>query len=63
VLVPVISNDPLAFDLRSTLISCLAALGSVDAAQAHYKTLAALHERELGVPAHSFEEITKASPA
>lgn len=62
VLTPVTATDPLAFDLRATLIACLAALGSLDAAQAHYRSLAVLHARDLGVAARSFEEIVKGLP-
>ena len=62
VLILVTATDPLAFDLRATLISCLAALGSTDAAQSHYKSLATLHVRDLGVPARSYEEIVKEIP-
>ncbi len=57
VLLPVVQVDPLALELRGTLVACLAALGSADAALAHYKSLAAAHVGELGVPAPAFREI------
>jgi two-component SAPR family response regulator len=59
VLTPVVSIDPLAFDLRATLIGYLAAVGSVDAAMAHYKNYADLHVRDLGVPALSYDQIVR----
>ena len=58
VLTPIMQVDPLALDLRTTLIRCLAAIGSERTpAVAHYKSLAAAHVRELGVPAPSFREV------
>jgi DNA-binding SARP family transcriptional activator len=57
VLVPVVAIDPSAFDLRASLVACLAALGSHDAAITHYKNLAALHSRDLGVPAPAYAAI------
>jgi DNA-binding SARP family transcriptional activator len=55
-LAPVVLVDPLAYELRSTLIACLAKVGAVDAAQSHYKSLAMLHSRDMGVPAPSWDE-------
>jgi DNA-binding SARP family transcriptional activator len=49
--------DPTAFELRGTLIACLAKLGSTDAAQAHYRTLSAQHTRDIGAPIASYDEI------
>lgn len=57
VLNPVAALDPNAFDLRATLVACLAATGATDASQAHYRSMAALHDRDLGLPARSYEEI------
>ena len=57
VLLPVMQVDPLAFDLRGSLVACLAALGSTDAALTHYRNLAAAYEIELGVPAPAFDTI------
>ena len=57
VLVQVTNVDSVAYELRCTLVACLAALGSSDAAQAHYKTLVGIYERDLGLPAPSFEEV------
>jgi DNA-binding SARP family transcriptional activator len=62
VLTLVTATDPHAFDLRASLISCLASLGSLDAAQAHYRTLSMLHVRDLGVPVRPFDEIVKGLP-
>jgi DNA-binding SARP family transcriptional activator len=59
VLSPVAALDPMAFELRATLIACLEFTGATDAAHAHYRSLAASHERELGLPAKSFEEILR----
>ena len=56
VLTPVTNVDPGAYELRSALIACLAALGSTDAARAHYKTLAALHHRDVGVRLAPYDE-------
>ena len=57
ILLPVMLVDPLALDLRGTLIACFAAMGSNDAALAHYRSLAQLHMRDLGVPAPTYDEI------
>ena len=54
--------DPKAFDLSATLVACLAATGATDAAQAHYRSLASAHERELGLPAHSYEQMLTRVP-
>jgi DNA-binding SARP family transcriptional activator len=59
VLTPVTAIDPQAFDIRSTLVGCLAVSGASDAAMAHYRSLAAAHEKELEVPARSFQEIVE----
>lgn len=59
VLTLVTTIDPAAFELRATLVACLAALGSSDAAQAHYKALAAQHGRDLGVAIAPFDEIIR----
>jgi ATP/maltotriose-dependent transcriptional regulator MalT/DNA-binding SARP family transcriptional activator len=56
VLTPVAGLDPMAFELRMTLVACLATIGSTDAAQAHYRSLAAAHERDLGIPARPYED-------
>ena len=57
VLTPVASLDPTAYDLRATLVACLAATGATDAAHAHYRSMAVSQERDIGVPARSFDEI------
>ena len=57
-LTPVTVIDPVAFELRATLVGCLANLGATDAAHEHYKSLAALHIR-VGVPARPYEEIVR----
>ena len=57
VLLPVMQVDPLALELRGALVACLAALGSTDAALAHYKSLAAAHVAEFGVPGPSYGDI------
>ncbi len=62
VLTPVVILDATALDLRSTLVSCLAAIGAHDAAQAHYRSMAAAHERDLGIPARTYEELTRRPP-
>ena len=62
VLAPVSALDPSAFDLRALLIACLAATGATDAAQAHYRSYVALHERDLGMPARTFESIVTSVP-
>ncbi len=59
VLATVVALDPTAFDLRSTLVACLAATGAMDAAHAHYRSMAAAHERDLGLPARPYEEIVR----
>jgi ATP/maltotriose-dependent transcriptional regulator MalT/DNA-binding SARP family transcriptional activator len=56
-LAPVAALDPTAFDLRSTLVGCLAIIGATDAAQAHYRSMALAHERDLGLPARPYAEI------
>jgi Flp pilus assembly protein TadD len=58
---PVTNIDPSAHELRSSLIACLAALGSTDAAQAHYRTLAALYHRDFGTPLGPYEEVVRGS--
>jgi DNA-binding SARP family transcriptional activator len=57
ILLPVMLVDPLAFDLRGMLVACLAAQGSADAAVAHYRSLATLYSRDLGVPAPSYDDV------
>ncbi|MEX1343050.1 MAG: BTAD domain-containing putative transcriptional regulator [Candidatus Limnocylindrales bacterium] len=57
ILTPVATIDPSAFDIRATLVGSLAASGASDAAMAHYRSLAAAHERELGLPVRAYEEI------
>jgi DNA-binding SARP family transcriptional activator len=57
ILTPVVLLDPLAFELRSTLVACLAGVGAVDAAQSHYRSMASLYSRDMGVPAPSYEEV------
>ncbi len=59
VLTPIAALDPTAFELRATLVSCLAAIGAKDAAQAHYRSMAAAHERDYGIPARSYEELVQ----
>ncbi len=59
VLVPVVTLDPAAFDLRATLVACLAATGATDAAHMHYRSMAAAYERDFGLPARSYEEVVK----
>ncbi len=59
VLSPVSALDPNAFDLRATLVACLAATGATDAAQAHYRSMAASHERDLGLPVRPYAEIVR----
>jgi two-component SAPR family response regulator len=51
--------DPTAYELRAVLVACLAATGATDAAQAHYRSLASAHERDLGLPARSYKEIVE----
>jgi DNA-binding SARP family transcriptional activator len=60
VLTPVTAIDPTAFDIRSTLVGCLAAAGANDAALAHYRSLCAAHERDLGLPVRPFLELVEA---
>jgi DNA-binding SARP family transcriptional activator len=62
VLSPVVALDPKAFDLSSTLVACLAAAGATDAAHAHYRSMAASHERELGIPARSYQQVLTTVP-
>ena len=62
VLSPVVALDPTAFDMSATFVACLAATGATDAAHAHYRSLAASHERELGLPARSYKEILTTVP-
>jgi DNA-binding SARP family transcriptional activator len=57
VLGPVATLDPSAYDLRAVLVGCLAAVGATDAAQAQYRSLAALYERDLELPFRSYEEV------
>ena len=57
VLTKAASIDMLAYDLRAMLVESLAAVGSVDAARAHYKSMAALHLQDLGMPARPYEEV------
>ena len=59
ILTGVTTVDPTAYELRSSLIACLAALGSTDAAQAHYKTLAASHNRDIGLPVAPYDDIVR----
>jgi DNA-binding SARP family transcriptional activator len=59
VLTPLMQVDPLAFDLRSILVACLAELGATDAAMTHYRSLAAAHMREVGAPAPSYESVLR----
>jgi DNA-binding SARP family transcriptional activator len=59
VLTPVSNIDSTAYELRSALIACLAATGATDAAQAHYRSMAASHERDLGLPARPYAAIVK----
>jgi DNA-binding SARP family transcriptional activator len=58
-LAPVITVDPTAFDLRMTLVACLAAIGAADAAHAQYRSMATAYERDLGLPAPRFEDVVK----
>lgn len=55
----VITVDPMALELRGTLVGCLAVTGSRDAALAHYRAISAVHTRELGEPATSFEDLLR----
>jgi DNA-binding SARP family transcriptional activator len=61
VLTPVASLDPTAFELRATLVTSLARVGAVDAALAHYRSMAALQQRDLGVAAPDFEDLINES--
>jgi DNA-binding SARP family transcriptional activator len=58
-LAPLVTLDPTAFDLRAALIACLAAVGATDAAHAQYRSMAAAYERDIGLPAPSFEDVVK----
>jgi ATP/maltotriose-dependent transcriptional regulator MalT/DNA-binding SARP family transcriptional activator len=63
VLSRVATIDPLAFELRAMLVAALAAVGSSDAAMTHYKNLADLHARDLGVPIRPYDDmISGAAP-
>jgi DNA-binding SARP family transcriptional activator len=57
VLGPVANLDPTAYDLRTLLVACLAAVGATDAAQAHYRSLAAAYERDLGLSIRPYSEL------
>lgn len=63
ILTAVVALDPVAFDLRGTLIGCLAAAGAKDASLAHYRSMAAAHERELGLPAPSYADLVRDTSA
>ena len=58
-LAQVVTLDPSALELRGRLVSCLALLGSKDAAAAQYRGLVAAYERELGEPPPTYTELTK----
>ena len=57
VLTPVAALDPAAYELRGTLVGCLAAAGAKDAALAQFRSLAIAHERDLGVPVRPYEDL------
>jgi len=63
ILTPVVGLDPTAFDLRGTLVGCLAAAGAKDASLAQYRSLALAHERDLGLPVRPFDELVQAVSA
>ena len=56
-LLPVMLVDPLALDLRGSLIACFAAMGSNDAASPTTGVSPSLHMRDLGVTAPTYDEI------
>lgn len=57
---PVVTLDATAFDLRGTLIGCLAAAGARDASKAQYRSMALAHERELGLPPRAYPDLVRA---
>jgi DNA-binding SARP family transcriptional activator len=57
VLTRAVEIDPLALDLRASLIRALERDGSVDAATDHYRQYVRLSKRELGIRAHRLEEL------
>ena len=62
ILTNAVGLDALAFDLRSSLIRCLARAGSIDAARMHYNHLASLHRQELGAEPEAFESLLQEVP-
>jgi DNA-binding SARP family transcriptional activator len=62
-LTPVVALDSTAFDLRGTLVGCLAAAGARDASLAQYRSMAAAHERDLGIPARRYDDLLQAVSA
>jgi two-component SAPR family response regulator len=58
-LTQVVALDPSALELRGRLVTCMAMLGSKDAAAAQYRGLVAAYERELGEAPPSYTELTK----
>jgi DNA-binding SARP family transcriptional activator len=56
---PVVTVDPTAFDLRMTLVACLAAIGAADAAHAQYRSMVTAYERDLGLPAPRYEDVIR----
>jgi DNA-binding SARP family transcriptional activator len=59
ILTPAVALDPVAHELRMALVACLAAVGSVDAALAQYRSAAAAYERDFGVAARPYEEVIR----
>lgn len=57
VLTRAVEIDPLAFDIRATLIRTLTDVGATDAAGEHYRRYANLTERELDERAPTFGEV------
>jgi DNA-binding SARP family transcriptional activator len=57
VLMRAVEIDPMALDLRASLIRALVRDGSVDAATDHYRQYVRLSKRELGIRAPTLEEL------
>ena len=58
-LTPVVALDATAFDVRGTLVGCLAAAGARDASLAQYRSMALAHEREIGLPAPPYGDLVE----
>ena len=62
VLTQAVEIDPMALDLRASLIRALTQDGSVDAAADHYRQFTRLSKRELGVRAPPLESLVADEP-